>query len=394
FSALDAQADCLQCVGATVHQHRLDRATGTATLPAHVKVAGKRSGALLSRDGRADTAANTGAALAASCNPGDHPAAATTTSIDDRSGEMRLDAANGKPYTFDAFVDYYGERAFEAWDAATPAAVIASSPLRSSSPPRPLREEPPLPASPNKRTARPARTPTPSSPPKAAALPATVAEVLKMTEAEVLAMEVAPPLPSSWEDDELSADEDLDTGCPRVLATAVLTTHHRRDASADASPPRSPSRKEGTPDATHVHRPVPSKQQQHAARVALEAATQLAEAAARLAQSPLGMAAGSMGAASATAPGAFTSLISALPALVIFLTLLALVAALFGTAPPADAMPPRGTPKAYSLFVPPGCSRHGAPVPAGVGVYNSYTLAVADGASGVQGGVAQQGHAS
>ena len=33
-------------------------------------------------------------------------------------------------------------------------------------------------------------------------------------------------------------------------------------------------------------------------------------------------------------------------------------------------------------------------MPAGVGVYNSYTLAVADGASGVQGGVAQQGHAS
>ncbi|KOO26194.1 voltage-gated ion channel superfamily, partial [Chrysochromulina tobinii] len=251
FSALDAQADCLQCVGATVHQHRLDRATGTATLPAHIKVAGKRS-APLNHDGHAAAAASTGAALAASCNPDDRPAADTTTSIDDRSGEMRLDAANGKPYTFDAFVDYYGERAFEAWDAATPAAVIATSPQRSSSPPRPLREEPPLPASPNKRTARPARTPTPSSPPKAAALPATVAEVLKMTEAEVLAMEVAPPLPSSWEDDELSADEDLDTGCPRVLATRHRhdasadrrdASADRRDAFADASPPRSPSRK-------------------------------------------------------------------------------------------------------------------------------------------------------
>jgi hypothetical protein len=309
-------------------------------------------------------------------------------------------------------------------------------------------------------------------------------------------MEVAPPLHSSWEeDDELPADEELDTACP----PCVVATHHRRDASADASPPRSPSRKEGTPDATQVHRPVPAKQQQRAARVALEAATQLAEAAARLAQSPLGMATGGTCAASAYAPGAFTSLLSALPALVIFLTLMALIAALFGTAPPSrrrprstsappciaaaasaahrgtvelpshlpvrtsidpprsqyartgtnpplpaicttpptvrtgtehdpylalsllfgrtrnrrpapagtsrgalarflgvialtllprgsEAMPPRGTPKAYSLFVPPGCSRHGAPVPAGVGVYNSYTLAVADGASGVQGG--------
>ena len=194
FSALDAKADCLQCVGATVHQHRLDRATGTATLPAHVKVAGKRSGALLNRDGRADAAASTGAALAASCNPDDHRAAAATTSIDERTGEMRIDG-NGKPYTFDAFVEYYGERAVEKWDASIPAAAIATSPLRPSSPPRQPREEPPPPGSPNKRTARLARNPTPSSPPEAAI---TVAEVLKMTEAEVLAMEVAPPLPSSW----------------------------------------------------------------------------------------------------------------------------------------------------------------------------------------------------
>ncbi|KOO34817.1 hypothetical protein Ctob_015822, partial [Chrysochromulina tobinii] len=250
FSALDAQADCLQCVGATVHQHRLDRATGTATLPAHIKVAGKRSA----------TGRQHGAALAASCNPGDHPAAAVntgaaledlegaTTSIDDRSGEMRLDS-NGKPYTFDAFVEYYGERAVEKWDASIPAAAIATSPPRPSSPPRQPREEPPPPGSPNKRSARPAHAPTPSSLPKAAAPPATVAEVLRMTEAEVLAMEVAPPLPSSWEDDELSADEDLDTGCPRVLATRHRrdASADRRDAFADASPPRSPSRKEGTP---------------------------------------------------------------------------------------------------------------------------------------------------
>jgi len=288
-----------------------------------------------------------GAELAASCNPGDHPAAAVntgaaledlegaTTSIDDRSGEMRLDS-NGKPYTFDAFVEYYGERAIEKWDASIPVAAIATSPPRPSSPPRQPREEPPPPGSPNKRSARPAHAPTPSSPPKAAAPPATVAEVLRMTEAEVLAMEVAPPLHSSWEeDDELPADEELDTACP----PCVVTTHHRRDASADASPPRSPSRKEGTPDATQVHRPVPAKQQQRAARVALEAATQLAEAAARLAQSPLGMATGGTCAASAYAPGAFTSLLSALPALVIFLTLMALIAALFGTAPPSRRRP-------------------------------------------------------
>jgi len=115
---------------------------------------------------------------------------------------------------------------------------IATSPLRPLSPPRQPREDPTLPVSPSKRTARltrnptPSCNPTPSSPPKAAI---TVADVLKMTEAEVAAMETAPPLPSCWEDDELSADEDLDTGCPRVLAT-----HHRRDAPADASPPRSP----------------------------------------------------------------------------------------------------------------------------------------------------------
>eukprot|EP00900_Chrysochromulina_parva_P015068 jgi/Chrpa1/23562/Chrysochromulina_OHIO_Genome00022798-RA len=104
-------------------------------------------------------------------------------------------------YTFDGFVEYYGERAVEKWDAAIPAAAIATSPPRPSSPPRQPRKEPPPPGSPNKRSARPAHAP--SSPPKAAAPPATVAEVLRMTEAEVLAMEVAPPLPSSWEDDDL-----------------------------------------------------------------------------------------------------------------------------------------------------------------------------------------------
>jgi hypothetical protein len=156
-----------------------------------------------------------------------------------------------------------------------------------------------------------------------------------MTEAEVLAMEVAPPLHSSWEDDELSADGDLDTARPPVLAT-----HHRRDASADASPPRSPSRKDDTPDAAQANGGL-TKQQKRAARLALDTATQVVQAAAHLAKTPFAMAAGSMGAASATAPGAFTSLISALPALVIFLTLIALIAALFGTALPSRHRPRR-----------------------------------------------------
>ena len=95
-----------------------------------------------------------------------------------------------------------------------------------------------------------------------------------MTEAEVLAMEVAPPLHSSWEDDELSDDGDLDTARPPVLAT-----HHRRDASADASPPRSPSRKDDTPDATQANGGL-TKQQKRAARLALDTATQVVQAAA------------------------------------------------------------------------------------------------------------------
>ena len=62
FSALDAQADCKAAVAATVRQHTLDRAAGNATLPAHVKLAGKRAA---SRSPEDQPAAVTGAALAA-----------------------------------------------------------------------------------------------------------------------------------------------------------------------------------------------------------------------------------------------------------------------------------------------------------------------------------------
>eukprot|EP00900_Chrysochromulina_parva_P021610 jgi/Chrpa1/4082/Chrysochromulina_OHIO_Genome00017267-RA len=49
-TALDAQADCRRCLGATELEHRQERAAGTGTLPAHVKTAGKRSGCQLSKE--------------------------------------------------------------------------------------------------------------------------------------------------------------------------------------------------------------------------------------------------------------------------------------------------------------------------------------------------------
>ena len=358
FSALDAHADCKAAIGATVRQHTLDRAAGSDTLPAHVKLAGKRAA---SRSPEDQPAAVTGAALAArqpratrltpaatsvpvtvvpvtSAPP---PSAApmetvptveestpTAEESDDEAsydcfdGEMRIDASNGQPYTFDDFVDFYGEKAVARWDLSLTAepASHGTSPRSSSPPPR--HEPPPLPESPKKKKLSPTRhglEAATEADPAAATAPAAPLPPTP-PEPEVEPMEAAPTVEES--DDEIDAAEAPVDGKRDATVDSV---RHRRDASrATASPPRSPG-KDKTPDG-------PVERASARLSTAAKAAARAAQSVARLAASPIGLAAG-VSASSVNAMGAFTSLMTALPALVLFLALMAVIAALFGAAP-------------------------------------------------------------